>query len=91
MKLTLRFFASFREVVGQKTIVREYEDVSTVGSALTALKGEYPDLELYDEDGTLREYITVLRDGRDVVHVDGLETELHGGETLSLFPPVAGG
>ena len=91
MKLTLRFFANFREVVGQKTIVREYEDISTVGGALTALKGEYPDLELYDEDGSLREYITVMRDGRDVVHIDGQETVLNGGETLSLFPPVAGG
>jgi molybdopterin synthase sulfur carrier subunit len=91
MEFTLRFFANFREIVGQKTIVREYEEVSTIGDVLAELKSEYPDLELYDEDGSLREYITVMRDGKDVVHIDGLDTELEGGETLSLFPPVAGG
>ncbi|QSG14855.1 ubiquitin-like small modifier protein 1 [Halapricum desulfuricans] len=91
MELTLRFFANFREVVGQKTIVRKYEGISTVGDALAELKSEYPTLELYDEDGSLREYITVMRDGKDVIHIEGLETELAGGETLSLFPPVAGG
>ncbi|MEF8977171.1 MAG: ubiquitin-like small modifier protein 1 [Halapricum sp.] len=91
MEFTLRFFANFREIVGQKTIVREYEEVSTIGDVLTELKSEYTDLELYDEDGSLREYITVMRDGKDVVHIDGLDTELEGGETLSLFPPVAGG
>jgi molybdopterin synthase sulfur carrier subunit len=91
MELTLRFFANFREVVGQKTIVREYEDVSTVDDVLQALKEEYPDLELYDEDGSLRQYISVMRNGRDVIHVDGLETTLEDGTTVSLFPPVAGG
>jgi molybdopterin synthase sulfur carrier subunit len=91
MEYTMRFFANFREVVGQKTLVREYQDVSTVGDLLDEVKAEYPDLELYDEEGSLREYITVMRDGRDVLHVDGLETELEGEETISLFPPVAGG
>ncbi|MFW6017758.1 MAG: ubiquitin-like small modifier protein 1 [Halapricum sp.] len=91
MEITLRFFASFREVVGQKTLVREYEDASTVGDVIETLTAEFPDLDLYGEDGSLREYVTVMRDGRDVIHVDGLETGLEGGETLSLFPPVAGG
>ncbi|WP_229115510.1 ubiquitin-like small modifier protein 1 [Halapricum desulfuricans] len=90
MEITLRFFASFREAVGQKTLVREYDDVATVGDVLEALAAEYSDLVLYD-DGTLREYVTVMRDGRDVTHIDGPDTELTGGETLSLFPPVAGG
>jgi molybdopterin synthase sulfur carrier subunit len=91
MELTLRFFADFREVVGEKTIVREYDDVSTVGDALAAISEEYPEMELYEADGSVREFITIMRDGRDVVHVDGMATELEGGETLSVFSPVAGG
>ena len=87
----MRFFANYREAVGQKTLVREYEDVATVGDALRELVAEYPDIDVFEADGSLREYVTVMRDGRDVAHVDGLETELTGGETLSVFPPVAGG
>jgi molybdopterin synthase sulfur carrier subunit len=91
MELTMRFFANYREAVGQKTLVREYEDVTTVGDALRELVAEYPEIDVLAEDGSLREFVTVMRDGRDVVHVDGLETDLSGGETLSVFPPVAGG
>jgi len=87
----MRFFANYREAVGQKTLVREYEDVTTVGDALRELVAEYPEIDVLAEDGSLREFVTVMRDGRDVVHVDGLETDLSGGETLSVFPPVAGG
>lgn len=91
MELTLRFFANYREVVGQKTIERDYEDVSTVGDALAAIKEEFPEMDLYEDDGSPREFITVMRDGRDVEHIDGMETELTDGQTLSVFSPVAGG
>jgi molybdopterin synthase sulfur carrier subunit len=91
MELTMRFFANYRDAVGQKTLVREYEDVATVGDALRELVAEYPEVDLFAADGSLREYVTVMRNGRDVAHVDGLETELEGDDTLSVFPPVAGG
>jgi len=91
MELDLRFFASFRESVGQKTISREYEDVADVGDVLRALSAEFPDMELFAEDGTPREFITIMKDGKDVTHMDGLETEIEDGTTLSVFPPVAGG
>ncbi len=87
----MRFFANYRDAVGQKTVVREYEGVTTVGDVLDRLDDEYEDLELFDEDGSLRDYVTIMRDGRAVTHVDGLETTLEGGEVLSVFPPVAGG
>ncbi|MFC7131617.1 MULTISPECIES: ubiquitin-like small modifier protein 1 [Salinibaculum] len=91
MEITMRFFANFREVVGQKTLHREYDDVSTVGDVLRALSEEYPDMELFEDDGSLREYLTIMRDGKDIAHIEGMETELSGGETVSVFPPVAGG
>jgi len=91
MECTMRFFATFREVVGQKTVVREYDDVSTVGDVLEEVKAEYPELELYDDDGQVPEFVSIMKDGRDIAHIDGPETELEDGDTVSLFPPVAGG
>lgn len=91
MELELRFFANFREAVGQKTIHREYDAGADARVVLRSLEEEFPELELFDEDGELREFISVLRNGKDIVHSDGLETELEDGDTLSVFPPVAGG
>lgn len=92
MEIELRTFANFREDVGQKTLHREYDTASVpAGDVLQSLEEEYPDLELFGEDGGLREFITVMSNGRDITYLDGLATELEDGDTLSIFPPVAGG
>ncbi|PSP79548.1 hypothetical protein BRC81_04875 [Halobacteriales archaeon QS_1_68_20] len=91
-ELELRFFATFRQAVGQKTVHREVDDGTTVGDLLAALESEYDGLdgELI-VDGELREHLSVLLNGRDVVHQEGLDTSLSDGDTVSVFPPVAGG
>ncbi|WP_439027518.1 ubiquitin-like small modifier protein 1 [Haloarchaeobius sp. DT45] len=92
MNLELRFFANFREAVGQKTISREYAEGETVGAVLTALEAEFGGLEgELLEDGEIRPQLSVLKNGRDVVHMNGAATTLEDGDTLSVFPPVAGG
>ncbi|AUX08861.1 molybdopterin converting factor, small subunit [Halalkaliarchaeum desulfuricum] len=92
MELELRFFATFRETVGTKTKTREFPDGAVVGDVLETLESEYEDLEgrLLD-NGELAPHINVLKNGREVLHMEGLETELAEGDTLSIFPPVAGG
>ncbi|SIR72718.1 ubiquitin-like small modifier protein 1 [Natronorubrum thiooxidans] len=96
MEIELRFFATFREAVGEKTRTRGFEDEATVGDVLGALETEYEGLEgQLLEDGAdglaIRPQLSVLKNGRDVVHMAGPETVLEDGDTLSVFPPVAGG
>jgi molybdopterin synthase sulfur carrier subunit len=92
MELELRFFANFRAEVGQKTIHREYEDGSTVGHILLALEAEFPGMEGdLVEDGAIRDQLSVLKNGRDVYHMQGMDTPMEDGDRLSVFPPVAGG
>lgn len=92
MKVELRFFATFRQAVGSKVVKADYPDDATVGDVLQHLESEYEGLagQLL-EDGDLRPHINVLKSGREVLHLDGLDTELDDGDRLSIFPPVAGG
>ena len=92
MELELRFFATFRAAVGQKTIEREFPDGATVGEILTALEEEFEGLsgELV-EDGEIRDQLSVLKNGREVLHMEGVDTVMEDGDRLSVFPPVAGG
>lgn len=90
MQLTLKFFANFREAVGQKIVEREFADDVTVGDVLAALEADYEGLDLI-EDGDLRPQINVLKNGREVLHMEGIDTALEDEDTLSIFPPVAGG
>ena len=93
MELELRFFATFREAVGRKVVDREFEAGMTVGDVLAAIEAEYPELvgEILDDDGDIRPQLSILKNGREVVHIDGTETALEDGDRLSVFPPVAGG
>lgn len=91
--IELRFFANFRETVGQKTIYRAYDDADTIGGVLVAIEEEFPELAglILDGDGGIQPQINVLRNGREVEHLDGLETPIEPGDAVSVFPPVAGG
>ncbi|RLM90810.1 MoaD/ThiS family protein [Halobellus sp. Atlit-38R] len=91
MTFQLRFFANFREAVGTKTITREY-DAETVGDVLVALESEFEGLAgQIIEDGQVRPQVNVLLNGRDVEHEAGTDTPIEPDDTLSIFPPVAGG
>ncbi|WP_339104735.1 ubiquitin-like small modifier protein 1 [Haloterrigena salinisoli] len=96
MELELRFFATFREAVGEKERTESFDDDAAVGDVLAALEAEYEGLEgqLLETDGSdraIRAQLSVLKNGRDVTHMAGPETDLEDGDRLSVFPPVAGG
>ena len=92
LRIALRLFANFREAVGQKSVEREFED-GTVGDVLRAIEAEWPDLEgdILDDDGEIKPQLSVLKNGREVLHLDGTATPMEDGDKLSVFPPVAGG
>ncbi|MFC6716777.1 ubiquitin-like small modifier protein 1 [Natrialbaceae archaeon GCM10025810] len=92
MEIDCRFFATFREAVGQKERTYTVEDDATVGDLLAFLEDEYEGLDgQLLENGGVRPQLNVLVNGRNVVHEEGTETELEEGDVLSVFPPVAGG
>jgi molybdopterin synthase sulfur carrier subunit len=93
MELELRFFATYRAAVGQKVLNRSFDAGANIGDVLAGIEDEYPELagDLLDDDGELQPHLTILKNGREVVHIDGLETELEDDDRVSVFPPVAGG
>lgn len=94
MDIELRFFATFRAAVGQKELPRSYDVESvSVREILSSLEAEYDGLEgkLLDDEGEIKPQLSILKNGKDVTHMDGAGTTLDDGDSLSVFPPVAGG
>ena len=68
-------------------------DGSTVGEVLTALEAAHPGFveRLLDDDGGLRRFVNVFVADDDVRFMQGMETPVPDGETVSIIPAVAGG
>jgi sulfur-carrier protein len=68
-------------------------EAATVREALAALAAAYPGVgpRVLDDDGGLRRFVNVFVADEDVRFLDGLDTALAAGQTVSLVPAVAGG
>ena len=68
-------------------------DGSTVGEVLKGLDSAHPGFgdRLFDDAGALRRFVNVFVAEEDVRFLQGLETPVSDGQTVSIVPAVAGG
>jgi molybdopterin converting factor small subunit len=66
---------------------------ATVSEVLKALDASYPGFagRLFDDAGRLRRFVNVFLADEDVRFLQGLDTPVPEGQTLSIVPAVAGG
>ncbi len=68
-------------------------DGDTVGQVLKNLEAQHPGFgeRLFDDEGKLRRFVNVFLAEEDVRFLQGLDTPIAAGQTLSIVPAVAGG
>jgi sulfur-carrier protein len=68
-------------------------EATTLAEALKALDAAHPGVaeRVLDESGALRRFVNVYVGDEDVRFLDGLETTLGDGASVSIIPAVAGG
>ena len=88
-KIKVKLFANIREF----TKTKELEvDSGTVGDILKKLNEKFPGFEKMIFDGKkIKPYVNVFLNGKNVLDLDGLETELRVNDEVAIFPPVSGG
>jgi molybdopterin converting factor small subunit len=91
MSVIVRLPSQLRSLVGGAGEVPVEAD--TVREAINAVDLAYPGLgaRVLDDDGALRRFVNVFVADEDVRFLDGLDTVLVAGQTVSLVPAVAGG
>lgn len=91
--MRIRAYATLRDLLGTGNLDRRLEAPATVGQVLRLLAADQPALagKLWNADGSLADYVTVLLNGRSVAYLQGETTPVTDADGLSLFPPVGGG
>ena len=92
MKVTVKTFATLRRFMEKESQV-DIEPGTTTGDLLLMLAAAHPGLktELFDETGELREFVNVLKNGRNIYFLDKLGTVLEEDDLIAIFPPSGGG
>jgi molybdopterin synthase sulfur carrier subunit len=68
-------------------------EAATVREAIVALDAAFPGVagRVLDDRGSLRRFVNVFVADEDIRFLEGLDTLLAPGQTVSLVPAVAGG
>ncbi|MDD2473016.1 MULTISPECIES: MoaD/ThiS family protein [unclassified Methanoculleus] len=92
MKVTLRFFARFGELLGKSRVVDAPENTSLsdlIRDAASQNSEGYG--SIFDEHGAFRDFVILMRNGKRVPAAAADRTLLSEGDEVAVFPPVAGG
>ncbi len=91
MSVTVRIPTTMRPLTGGDKQVSV--ESGTLSDVITALETAHPGMgeRLLDDDGGLRKFVNVFVDDDDVRYLDGLDTKVADGITVSIIPAVAGG
>jgi len=91
MAVTVRIPTQLRELSGGAS--EASLEGTTVADVLKALEVAHPGFgeRLYDDGGGLRRFVNVFVADEDIRFLDGLDTPVADGQTVSIIPAVAGG
>ena len=91
MSVTVRIPTTLRPLSGGASTVQV--EGSTLAEVLSALNSAHPGFSdrLFDQEGKLHKFVNVFVADDDVRYLDGLNTKVPSGETVSIIPAVAGG
>lgn len=91
MAVTVRIPSQLRPLAGGGSEVSV--EGATVAEVLKALEAAHPGFHdrLFDESGKLRRFVNVFVAEEDIRFLDGVDTAVAEGSTVSIVPAVAGG
>jgi sulfur-carrier protein len=89
--VTVRIPTQLRELSGGASELSL--DGATVAEILERLEERHPGFaeRLHDENGGLRRFVNVFVADEDIRFLQGLDTAVEEGQTVSIVPAVAGG
>jgi sulfur-carrier protein len=91
MAVSVRIPTQLRELAGGASEVQvEGGNVAEVLAGLEKLHPGFTE-RLHDTDGSLRRFVNVFVADEDIRFLQGVDTEVADGATVSIVPAVAGG
>jgi len=91
MAVTVLIPTPLRKLTGEQETVLTI--AGTIDSVVKDLESQFPGFasRLTDDTGNLRKFVNVYLNEEDIRFLNGRETEVKDGDTISIVPAIAGG
>jgi len=91
--MKIKLFATYRDIAKSKELDLPVQEAGTIRRLLNLLIEQIPEFqdELFTETEQLKPYIHIFVNGRNIIHLQGLETTFSTNDEIALIPPVGGG
>ncbi len=92
MKVTIKFFARFRERLGSEIVFEASEGIR-LGDLVrqVAMRDKEGYEAIFDAKGLFRTYVIITANGRRMGREEAELSPVTEGDVIAIFPPVAGG
>lgn len=94
MALKVKFYSLFKINLKSPGVEYELEEKIIISRLIKMLDQDFDGYfteKLLDKDGGIAPGSIILVNGHNVLHLDKLETAVSNQDTVTLFPPSAGG
>ncbi len=91
MAVTVHIPTPLRKLTGNESEVEV--EAATVAALVEGLEEAYAGMKdkLLDESGDIRRYVNIYINEEDIRFLDGKDTALKDGDSVSIVPAIAGG
>ncbi|MCJ7444569.1 MAG: MoaD family protein [Methanotrichaceae archaeon] len=91
MKVKIKAFATFRNIIGKERLL-DIKEGSGVKELLEGLCSSYGELRnLVFDDSELKDDVNILINGKNIQTLNGIQTKLEDGDEVALFSAAIGG
>jgi MoaD family protein len=93
LKISLKFGSRFREIFGASEVQIDLEERANILRLLDVLC-DSPDrrAKIFDNSNiNVRPNVAITKNGRFIIHLDWLQTELFDGDKVEIFSLASGG
>ncbi|MBT4501555.1 MAG: MoaD/ThiS family protein [Gemmatimonadetes bacterium] len=91
MPVTVHVPTPLRKLTDSKAEVEV--EAGSVAELVTNMDGSYSGIgeKLLDENGSIRRYVNLYVNDEDIRFLEGMDTQLKDGDSISIVPAIAGG
>jgi molybdopterin synthase sulfur carrier subunit len=91
LRIKIKFFSFFRDLFQTEEKDVDMERETNVQDLLNLLCDSSKKRNRVFEGRELKPYLAILKNGKHIHSLNGLETKLEDGDLIAIFPPAGGG